>query len=83
MMIKWFVFYRSGDLDMSRALTTTNYLSRERDYIPWEAAMTELSFVSSMLARHPLYGSFSVSRVFYNWTELNKINFFFSEFLSL
>lgn len=49
---------------MAIALNTTNYLKSERDYIPWEAALTQLSFVSSMLERHPLYGSFSVSLFF-------------------
>ena len=52
---------KSGDLDMSLALQTTNYLQNEREYVPWSAATSQLSFVSSMLVRDPLYGSFSVS----------------------
>lgn len=56
-------YYRSGDLQMDIALQTTDYLSKERDYMPWSAASSQLSFVSSMLARHPLYGSFAVSGI--------------------
>ena len=52
---------KSGDLSMSLALQTTNYLQNEREYVPWSAATSQLSFVSSMLVRDPLYGSFSVS----------------------
>ncbi|XP_052261394.1 aminopeptidase N-like isoform X2 [Dreissena polymorpha] len=49
---------QSGDLAMEVALQTTNYLDKEREYVPWAAASSQLSFVNSMLARHPLYGSF-------------------------
>ncbi|XP_060566248.1 aminopeptidase N-like [Ruditapes philippinarum] len=50
---------RSGDLDMSLALRTTEYLNKEREWIPWSAASSQLGFVGSMLERHPLYGSFT------------------------
>ncbi|XP_052787465.1 aminopeptidase N-like isoform X1 [Mya arenaria] len=50
---------KSGDLDMSIALQSINYLGNEEDYIPWSAATGQLAFVSSMLARHPLFGAFS------------------------
>ncbi|XP_053387330.1 aminopeptidase N-like isoform X1 [Mercenaria mercenaria] len=50
---------RSGDLGMSLALRTTEYLNNEREWIPWSAASSQLGFVGSMLERHPLYGSFT------------------------
>ncbi|XP_052212469.1 LOW QUALITY PROTEIN: aminopeptidase N-like [Dreissena polymorpha] len=49
---------KSGDLAMEVAIQTTNYLDKEREYVPWPAASSQLSFVNSMLARHPLNGSF-------------------------
>lgn len=47
---------------METALGTVKYLKKEREYIVWEAASAELSYVNSMLERTPLYGKFSVSR---------------------
>ncbi|XP_053387121.1 aminopeptidase N-like [Mercenaria mercenaria] len=49
---------RSGDLNMSIAVRTTDYLNKEREWVPWSAARSQLIFVGSMLANDPLYGSF-------------------------
>ncbi|KAJ8319602.1 hypothetical protein KUTeg_002846 [Tegillarca granosa] len=46
---------------METALGTVEYLKKEREYIVWEAASDELSYVNSMLERTPLYGKFSVN----------------------
>ncbi|KAH9512377.1 hypothetical protein Btru_039352 [Bulinus truncatus] len=35
-----------------------DYLDSERDYIPWQAARQELSYLAWMLSVSPLYGSF-------------------------
>lgn len=45
---------------MSIALRTTEYLNKEREWIPWSAAGSQLGYVGTMLERHPLYGSFTV-----------------------
>ncbi|KAJ8311540.1 hypothetical protein KUTeg_010895, partial [Tegillarca granosa] len=50
---------KSGDLKMETALGTVEYLKKEREYIVWEAASHELSYVNLMLERTPLYGKFS------------------------
>ncbi|XP_053387798.1 aminopeptidase N-like [Mercenaria mercenaria] len=50
---------KSGDLDMSIALRTTEYLNKELDWIPWSAANNQLGFVGSMLERHQLNESFT------------------------
>ena len=51
---------RSFELKMEIALQTVEYLDKERDYVPWEAAGSELGYVGTMLQRHPLYGGFKV-----------------------
>ncbi|XP_021377931.1 uncharacterized protein LOC110466016 isoform X1 [Mizuhopecten yessoensis] len=49
---------KSGDLDLTIALDTMEYLGNELDYVPWSAAIGELSYVEEMLVRTPLYGQF-------------------------
>ncbi|KAL5020034.1 hypothetical protein ScPMuIL_002926 [Solemya velum] len=49
---------RAGLLDMRIALDTLDYLSAEREYIPWKTATVELDFVSSMLQRNKLFGPY-------------------------
>lgn len=51
---------RSGDVSMTIALKTVNYLDKEKEFIPWRASLTELGYVDSMLERTALYGPFSV-----------------------
>ncbi|BFZ00939.1 hypothetical protein BsWGS_03978 [Bradybaena similaris] len=49
---------KAGHIGLDTALATIEYLHKERDYIPWYAARTELNYVESMLALTPLYGAF-------------------------
>lgn len=51
---------RSGDVSMTIALKTVNYLDKEKEFIPWKASLGELGYVDSMLERTALYGPFSV-----------------------
>ncbi len=51
---------RSGRLSTEVALGLTSYLGREKDYIPWSAALRGLGFLDSMLVRTPAYGEFKV-----------------------
>lgn len=46
---------------MEIALQTMEYLGSEMDYVPWQAAQTELSYVRKMLVRTSLYGKYKVS----------------------
>lgn len=55
-----FVF-RAGQLDMSTALDLTNYLDKEREYVPWSSAFSHLGFIGSMLSMRPSYGFYQVS----------------------
>lgn len=55
-----FLFKRSGDADMEVALKMVEYLGSEMDYVPWQAARRELSYVEKMLTRSNLYGKFKV-----------------------
>lgn len=47
---------RAGQLDMSTALGLTNYLDKEREYVPWSSALGHLGFIGSMLTMRPSYG---------------------------
>jgi hypothetical protein len=46
---------------MDIALQTVEYLANEDNYLPYSAALSELSYVDDMLERTELYGAFSVS----------------------
>ncbi|CAC5411232.1 ANPEP [Mytilus coruscus] len=49
---------RSGDLDIGISLKTVEYISEELEYVPWDAASSQLSYVSNMLSRTEIYGKF-------------------------
>lgn len=49
---------KSGDLDILISLKTVEYIGDELDYVPWDAAAGQLSYVDSMLSRTDLYGKF-------------------------
>uniref|UniRef100_A0A3Q4H0L7 Alanyl aminopeptidase, membrane n=1 Tax=Neolamprologus brichardi TaxID=32507 RepID=A0A3Q4H0L7_NEOBR len=40
------------------ALRTTKYLSKERDYIPWESALRNLNYYILMFDRNEVYGAY-------------------------
>ncbi|XP_061165768.1 aminopeptidase N-like isoform X2 [Saccostrea echinata] len=71
---------KSGDLSMTIALKTVNYLDKETEFVAWQAALRELGYVDSMLERTALYGPFSkfmrnkVSGIF-NPSSLSSSNF--------
>ena len=58
---------RAGELPMEIALETIEYLGAEMDYVPWEAAQKELSYVRKMLVRTSLYGKYKVRHVSGCW----------------
>jgi len=47
---------RAGLLDYPAALSVTEYLSQEEDYIPWRAALTGFNYLQTMMKRTPGYG---------------------------
>lgn len=47
--------FRAGLINTTLALTTTKYLSRERDFIPWESALWNLDYFFLMLDRTEVY----------------------------
>ncbi|KAL5019590.1 hypothetical protein ScPMuIL_002482 [Solemya velum] len=51
---------RAGKLNMTIALDSTTYLFKEREYVPWVAAMNQLAFVETMLQRSEVFGGFSL-----------------------
>ncbi|XP_062585470.1 uncharacterized protein LOC134247152 isoform X2 [Saccostrea cucullata] len=70
-------FARSNQLDMSVALETVDYLSKERDYIPRQAGEGQLSYIDTMLSLTKYYGDFSkkmqnLVRDIYNEIGLNN-----------
>ncbi|XP_069972068.1 aminopeptidase N-like [Penaeus vannamei] len=47
---------RAGQLPYETALGLTSYLAKEKEYTPWEAAMSSLSYVEKMFTRTAGYG---------------------------
>ncbi|XP_040896382.1 aminopeptidase N-like [Toxotes jaculatrix] len=48
---------RAKMISTTLALTTTRYLSKERDYIPWESALRNLEYYILMFDRTGVYGA--------------------------
>ncbi|KAG7242610.1 hypothetical protein INR49_020323 [Caranx melampygus] len=48
---------RAKIISTSLALKTTKYLSKERDYIPWESALRNLNYYTLMFDRTEVYGA--------------------------
>lgn len=51
----------AGILDYDIAMDLTDYLEHERDYLPWQAALSSLGYISSQMSRTSGYGLFKVS----------------------
>ena len=52
----------AGILDYEVALNLTQYLEREEDYLPWDSALSSLSYIRSMMSRTSGYGLFKVKK---------------------
>lgn len=52
---------RAKIISTTLALRTTKYLSKERDYIPWESALRNLNYYILMFDRNEVYGVLQVS----------------------
>ncbi|XP_030574026.1 aminopeptidase Ey-like isoform X2 [Archocentrus centrarchus] len=48
---------RAKIISTTLALRTTKYLSKERDYIPWESALRNLNYYTLMFDRTEVYGA--------------------------
>ncbi|EFX67104.1 hypothetical protein DAPPUDRAFT_302210 [Daphnia pulex] len=46
----------AGLLDYETALNLTRYLEHETDYVPWDAALSSMGYISSMMSRTSGYG---------------------------
>lgn len=46
---------------MTLALDTTRFLSKEMEYMPWQAALTNLQYFQQMFDRSEVFGAMSVS----------------------
>jgi aminopeptidase N len=49
---------RAGRLDYTTALTLTDYLGQELDYIPWTAALNGFAYIETMFKRSAGFGAF-------------------------
>lgn len=52
---------RAEHISTVLALNTTRYLTLERDYLPWEAALSNLGYLKTMFDRSEVYGPMKVS----------------------
>lgn len=51
---------KTGDIDYSIPFKVIQYLERERQYLPWKTALSNLAYVDKMIRFYPLYSSFRV-----------------------
>lgn len=56
-----FPLCRAKLISTTLALKTTKYLSKEKDYIPWESALRNLNYYIFMFDRTEVYGALQVS----------------------
>lgn len=56
-----FPLYRAKIINTTLALRTTKYLSKEREYIPWESALRNLNYYILMFDRTEVYGALQVN----------------------
>ncbi|KAG8440629.1 hypothetical protein GDO86_006396 [Hymenochirus boettgeri] len=47
---------RAQEINTTRALDTTKFLSNDTEYMPWQAALSSLSFFTQMFDRTDVYG---------------------------
>lgn len=69
---KMFLFRRAKIINTTLALRSTRYLSKERDYIPWESALGNLQYFILMFDRTEVYGAFEVSNTCTNYCNANR-----------
>ena len=58
-----FVINSSGRIAQVVGLQTTEYLLKEEEFLPWEAATANLRYIEDMLARSDSYGLFEVGPI--------------------
>lgn len=54
---------RAKIIQTVRALETTEYLTNERDYIPWKSAIDNLDYFYLMFDRSEVYGPLQVNAI--------------------
>ena len=60
------IIFRADQLSMNIALQTLEYLQNEEEYIPWQTASSELSYIDMMLSETNIYGLFQVILQFFS-----------------
>lgn len=53
--------HRAKIVNTTLALSTTKYLSKEVEYIPWESALRNLDYYILMFDRSEVYGALQVN----------------------
>ncbi|XP_022104262.1 aminopeptidase N-like isoform X2 [Acanthaster planci] len=47
---------RAGVIEQTTALSLTKYLTKEREYLPWESTLVVISYIRDMFSRYSGYG---------------------------
>lgn len=68
---KLYLFCRAKIINTTLALRSTKYLSKERDYTPWESALGNLQYFILMFDRTEVYGALEVSNTETNCCKSN------------
>jgi hypothetical protein len=54
---------RAGKVSYTTALDMSLYLNKEKDYVPWRAGTSALSYIGARLSMTPNYGLYQVNFV--------------------
>jgi hypothetical protein len=56
--------YSLGEVSISLALRSLDYLDQETEYVPWYAALGEIGYIRNMLLTKPIFGMFEVRSLY-------------------
>jgi len=62
---------KNGDLDYSTVFELTEYLEKEQDYLPWNAALESFAYVKSMMISTSHYELYKVRNL--DFLQINQI----------
>ena len=79
--MKCFLHFRAGKLDYKIALSATQYLHKEKNYVVWRVALSNLNYLNKVLSAKATYALFRVSERFCLLSELEGVcKTFFADF---
>ena len=57
----WLFMFRANLLPQIQALDMTEYLNKEKEYVPWITALSSIAYIGDLLLHRPGYKYYEVS----------------------